>query len=92
VTTTGIGCCAAWKKGDSMNEPIFKLPPVGWVGRRRVDAQYMMEIEARAKRMEEACNPGKQQKKQQKTKDEARQLQLPGIKAGHCSVSSSLKN
>ncbi len=75
-----------------MDEPIFKLPPVGRVGHRRVDAQYMMEIEARAKRMEEACKPGQQHKKQQMTKGEAQQLQLPGIKAGHCFVSSSAKN
>lgn len=43
-----------------IQERIFRLPPVGRIGRRRVDRLFMEQVEDRAARIRKACcAPGK---------------------------------
>jgi len=57
-----------------MEEPVFKLPRVGWVGQRPVDRTYMEEINRRAKRREAACRVPVER---QQVIGDKRQLSLP---------------
>ena len=36
-------------------DDLFQLPPVGRLGARRVSRAYMLDVEARAKRLRSAC-------------------------------------
>jgi len=59
-----------------MDQPLFKMKRVGLVGGRPVDRSYMQAIEARARRLEEACSPPAPEKKQPAV-SETGAVQLP---------------
>lgn len=46
-----------------MEEPVFKLPRVGLVGGRPVDATYMDAIERRAKQLDDASRGQRSQER-----------------------------
>jgi len=54
-----------------MDDPVFKMKPVGRVGPYRVGPEYRMRIEERGKRLARAARPRKLMAA------EARQLRLP---------------
>ncbi len=54
-----------------MDDPVFKMKPVGRVGPYRVGPEYRMQIEERGKRLARAARPKKL------VRAEARQLRLP---------------
>jgi len=42
-----------------MKTEIFKLPPVGKLGKRPVSRAYMLDVEERSMKMKRACRPAK---------------------------------
>ena len=59
-----------------MDDGIFKTGRTCLVGGRRVDIQWMWNIEARARRLEKACRPPNAA---QGKDDQVRQQRLPGM-------------
>lgn len=53
---------------------IFRLPPVGKLGNRPMDRQYMQDVEKRARAMQLACGRSRKKKEQ---KDTGGQMELP---------------
>ena len=59
-----------------MDDGIFKTGRTVFVGGRRVDIQWIWQIEERAARLEKACRPPKAEEGE---KGQPRQQRLPGI-------------
>ena len=59
-----------------MDDGIFKTGRTVLVGGRRVDIQWMWQIEERAARLEKACRPPKVENGKE---GQAKQIRLPGI-------------
>lgn len=53
---------------------IFRLPPVGKMGGRPMDRQYMLDVEKRARAMQRACGRSRKKKEQ---KGAGKQMELP---------------
>jgi hypothetical protein len=54
-----------------MESQIFKLKPIGWFGKKRVGPDYMIDVEKRVKRIEDALK---------RKRTDHKQISLPVIK------------